>query len=60
MKVSGCQDAKACSTPGIVCTGTKALDRNENGTARMDNPWAACADPLTSPSQTNTPETARA
>ena len=34
--------------------GTNALEMNENGTARMLSPCAACALPLTSPSNTNT------
>jgi len=41
-----------------VAIGTKALEMNENGTARMLSPWAACALPLTRPTQTKTQATA--
>ncbi len=60
MKVSGWALANVCSTSGIELIGTNALDRNENGTARMLSPCAAWALPLTSPSQTKTEATARA
>src|SRR4051794_33785283 len=60
MNVSGCALANACTGPGIVTMGTNALEMNENGTARMLRPCAACALPLTRPSHANTIANARA
>ncbi len=45
--------ANGCIQPGIVATGTYALDTNVSGNTSNDRPWAAWAEPATSPISMN-------
>ena len=45
--------ANGCIQPGIVSTGTYALDTNVSGNTSIDMPCAACADPETRPMRMN-------
>jgi hypothetical protein len=43
MGVSGWCSAKGCSHPGMVLTGTKALETKVSGVTSTEIPWAAWA-----------------